>query len=103
MGHSGFDQRPDSPDSLDRVRAEIDSLDDDLVALLARREQLVRRAGALKSDASAVRAPDRVEQVIAGVRRRAESHGAEPDIVERVYRTMIDCNIDLELRQLQAR
>jgi isochorismate pyruvate lyase len=91
------------PDSLTRVRAEIDQVDDELVAILARREQLVRRAGDLKSDESAVRAPERVEQVIAGVRRRAAAHGADADIVERVYRTMIDCNIDLELRQLDAR
>lgn len=100
MGQSQLEQQPDS---LDRVRAEIDDIDDELVAVLARRELLVRRAGNLKNDESAVRAPDRVEQVIEGVRRRAEAHGADPDIVERVYRTMIDCNIDLELRELEAR
>jgi isochorismate pyruvate lyase len=100
VGQSKLEQQPDS---LDRVRTEIDDIDDELVAVLARRELLVRRAGHLKNDESAVRAPDRVEQVIAGVRRRAEAHGADPDIVERVYRTMIDCNIDLELRELHAR
>jgi isochorismate pyruvate lyase len=100
VSQSDLDQQPDS---LTRVRSEIDQVDDDLVAILARREQLVRRAGNLKSDEAAVRAPDRVEQVIAGVRRRASAHGADADIVERVYRTMIDCNIDLELRQLDAR
>ena len=99
MAHGKLEQ----PDSLDRVRAEIDDVDDELVAVMARRELLVRRAGNLKDDESAVRAPDRVEQVIAGVRRRAEANGADPDIVECVYRTMIDCNIDLELRQLEAR
>jgi isochorismate pyruvate lyase len=93
----------EQPDSLDRVRAEIDDIDDELVAVLARRERLVRRAGNLKDDELAVRAPDRVEEVIAGVRRRAEGHGADPDIVERIYRTMIDCNIDLEMRELEAR
>lgn len=100
MSQSDVEQQPES---LARVRSEIDEIDDELVAILARREQLVRRAGNLKSDESAVRAPERVEQVIAGVRRRARAHGADADIVERVYRTMIDCNIDLELRQLNAR
>ena len=100
MGRSKLDQQADS---LNRVRAEIDDIDDDLVAILARRELLVHRAGHLKTDESAVRAPDRVEQVIEGVRRRAAALGADADIVERVYRTMIDCNIDLELRELQAR
>ena len=91
------------PDSLPRVRAEIDQVDDELVAILARREKLFGGRWNSKSDESAVRAPERVEQVIAGVRLRAAAHGADADIVERVYRTMIDCNIDLELRQLNAR
>ena len=97
---SGAGERPDP---LEQVRAEIDAVDDELVRVLARRELLVRRAGDLKQDAAQVRAPDRVEQVIAGVRRRAGELGADPDIVERVYRTMIDCNIALELRQLAQR
>ena len=47
------------------------AIDGEIVALLARREALVRQAAPLKADDAAVRAPARVEQVIARVRQLA--------------------------------
>ena len=85
------------PTDLAGVRAAIDRLDGDVVALLARREELVRAAGRLKADGAAVRAPGRVEQVVARVRALAGEHGASPEVVERVYRAMIAAFVDLEL------
>jgi len=98
---SGPDAAPDAApgreQALAEVRAGIDRLDRDLVALIAQREQLVRRAGLLKQDAGAVRAPARVEQVIDRVRALAEEAAASPDVVERTYRAMIAAFVDLEL------
>jgi chorismate mutase/ribosomal protein S18 acetylase RimI-like enzyme len=86
-------------DSLGDVRAAIDGIDGEIVELLARRQALVRRAGRLKSDAAAVRAPDRVAAVIARVRTLAADAGADPDLVARVYRTMIGAFVELELAE----
>ena len=90
---------PSDPTSLTDVRARIDALDADLVRLLADRESLVRAAAAFKTDANAVRAPDRVEQVIAAVRERASAEGLSPTVAEAVWRAMISAFIDLELDQ----
>ena len=49
---------PEQPETLAGVRAAIDRLDDDVVALLARREDLVRAAGRLVTDGAGV--PDGV-------------------------------------------
>ncbi|GAA4609986.1 isochorismate pyruvate lyase [Actinoplanes octamycinicus] len=81
------------------VRREIDAIDGEMVRLLAAREALVRRAGALKADEQAVRAPARVDEVIGKVRALAGEAGASPEVVERVYRAMIGAFIDLELAQ----
>ena len=86
-------------DSLADVRAGIDRLDGEIVERLADRQRLVRRAGRLKRDAAAVRAPARVAEVIAGVRGLAGTHGADPDLVARVYRTMIAAFVQLELAE----
>ena len=50
---------------LAEIRRAIDGLDEQIVELIARRQALVKAAGTLKTDAESVRAPDRVEQVIA--------------------------------------
>ncbi|MBM0205825.1 chorismate mutase [Micromonospora sp. NPDC051227] len=82
--------------TLTEIRAGIDALDRELVGLLARREALVRQAAPLKSDGQAVRAPDRVAQVVARVRTLASEAGADPDLIERIYRGMIQAFIDME-------
>lgn len=89
------------PISLQEIRTAIDVVDADLVRLLARRERLVRRAAPLKRDAQAVQAPGRVEQVIARARTQAVTAGADPDVVERIYRAMVQAFIDMELAAQQ--
>lgn len=84
-------------DALQEIRTRIDSLDRELVRVLAAREQLVREAGRLKPDRAAVRGPARVEQVVARVRAVALELGTSPDVVERTYRAMVAGFIDLEL------
>ncbi|SFO02730.1 isochorismate pyruvate lyase [Geodermatophilus obscurus] len=85
------------------VRAAIDGLDGELVTLLARRERLVRAAARFKADAAAVRAPDRVEQVVARARRLAGASGGSPEVAERVYRAMIAAFVDLEMSVAEVR
>ncbi|MEU7750252.1 chorismate mutase [Micromonospora sp. NPDC049101] len=91
----------DTASALADIRAQIDELDAALVGLLARREALVRRAAPLKSDTQAVRAPDRVAQVVARVRALADEAGADPDLIERIYRAMIQAFIDMETGEHQ--
>ncbi len=90
--------------SLATVRAAIDALDSQIIDLIAERQDHVLRAGVLKRGqaAAAVRAPARVEDVIAKVRARAETAGASPDVVEATYRAMINAFIALELEVHQA-
>lgn len=83
--------------TIEDVREQIDSLDRHIVELIAERQRWVVAAGALKTDESAVRAPARVEQVIAKVRGLAKDAGASPEVVESTYRAMIAAFIDLEL------
>ncbi len=92
MGHAGHS-------ALQEVRGEIDRVDRQLVHGIAEREIWVRAAGKLKAMAPAIHDPDRVEQVLTGVRSIAGELGADPDVVERTYRSMIAAFIDLELGQ----
>lgn len=92
--------------SIEEVRGQIDSIDQEIVALLARRGEFVTQAAAFKKTTTDVRAPARVEQVIEKVRSIAEETGASPDVVESVYRAMIAAFIEQELQthsSLQAK
>ncbi|MEV0678373.1 chorismate mutase [Actinosynnema sp. NPDC050436] len=87
------------PESLDEVRARIDALDGELVRLLAARQRLVEVAARFKADESAVRAPDRVERVVDGVKRRAGDAGLSPVVAEAVWRAMIGAFVEHELHR----
>lgn len=88
---------PNADMTIDGIRHQIDLIDRRIVELIAERQTWVIAAGALKKDEQAVRAPARVEQVIAKVRALAEEHGASPEVVERTYRALVSAFIDLEL------
>ena len=87
-----------SPD-LPEIRTAIDAVDAQLVDLIARRQQWVEAAGRAKAGhgPNLVRAPARVEEVVARARARAAKAGASADVVEATYRAMIGAFIDLEL------
>lgn len=88
--------------SIEQVRHHIDLIDREVVALLARRGNLVTQAAAFKKTTHDVRAPARVEQVISKVRGIADEVGASPEVVEQVYRAMIAAFIDQELKTHSA-
>src|SRR4051812_41952263 len=75
---------------LSKLRAQIDDVDERLVAVLADRFTLTRQVGAVKRDAglSPVDAA-REQDLYRRVRSRASEHGIDPDLVEALYRTLI--------------
>jgi chorismate mutase/prephenate dehydratase len=85
-------------DDIDKLRAGIDALDAELLALLQRRAQLAQRIGALKSGAPAYR-PEREAQIL---RRVAERPGdpLPAEAVGRVFREIISVcrGLEQELR-----
>lgn len=94
--------------SLDEVRAAIDVIDKQIIPLLAERQLWVERAGHIKKDQpeEAVRAPERVEEVIQSVRELAIEHGMSATIAENTYRVLVQSYIDHQLtlhRSLQQR
>ena len=89
-------------DSLEQVREKIDGLDRQIVGLIAERGAYVSQAARFKKDSDAVRAPQRVEQVIAKVRALVGELDANPDVSEKVYRAMIAAFIEQELAEHAA-
>lgn len=89
--------------TIEDVRNAIDGIDSQLVSLIAERGRLVKAAAGFKKDQDAVRAPDRVQRVIDKVRAEAAVVGLPEDIIEKVYRTMINAFIDYELEQHRSR
>jgi isochorismate pyruvate lyase len=72
------------------VRAGVDALDRQLVALLAVRQGYMDAAARIKNDRGAVRDPARIEEVVAKVKAAAREAGLSESIAEPVWRTLIE-------------
>lgn len=84
---------------LNEVRENIDRIDHQIVKLIAERSFYVKQAAKFKKDTNDVKAPNRVEAVIEKVRNIAQENSLAPDIIETVYRSMINSFINMELQE----
>lgn len=94
-------REPETCENMAQLRACIDALDAEIVAKLARRAQYIDRAAQLKpGEGLPARITPRVEEVVANVRREASVRGLDADLVETLWRQLIDWSIAREERVL---
>jgi isochorismate pyruvate lyase len=94
-------KRPEECASMADIRAEIDRIDEALVTLFAERATYIDRAAEVKAEVDLpARIGSRVEEVVQNVRRHAEAQGLPPDLVEKLWRRLIDWSIAREENRL---
>lgn len=96
------EMRPEDCGTMDVLRGQIDLIDLELVSLLARRMAYIDRAIDLKqAEGLPARIPHRVEEVVANARRAAERDDLDPELVETIWRRLIDWSIDREAQVIR--
>ena len=85
--------------TMEDVRRYIDALDDVLVPLLVTRGGYMTQAARIKQAEHQVRDEDRIEAIVARVRKRAAAEGGQADVMEAIYRSMMEAYIDYEHRE----
>jgi chorismate mutase/prephenate dehydratase len=92
-----------SDDSLDDLRVQIDDIDDQLVDLLARRQQVIRRVADFKARTNApLRDVLREARQIARLAERARAAGLDELFVTRVLREVLEFSVRTQELQLGA-
>ncbi len=93
------DDIPDMP----ALRARIDALDAQLIALFAERSALIDRAARIKAERGLPARIDwRVEEVVANARRNAADAGLDGALFAQIWRQLVDADIDQEERHLNG-
>ncbi|NIZ13361.1 chorismate mutase [Phaeobacter sp. HF9A] len=83
------------------LRQAIDAIDVELVKLLRDRADYIDRAVTLKrANGWPARIHSRVEEVITNVCRTAEAEGLDPELVEGLWRDMVNWSITREAREI---
>ena len=82
--------------NMDELRKELDLLDNELIKLVSKRFKFIEQAAIIKDDISKIRDNERIESIIVRLRNLAEINDISPDIVEKLWRYIIELSIDLE-------
>ena len=89
---------PDQCESMVDIRAEIDRLDRQVVALLGQRFAYVKAASKFKTSETTVRAPERLQAMLQQRRVWAEEEGLDADVIEKMYQDLVNHFINEEMK-----
>jgi isochorismate pyruvate lyase len=95
-------QRPDDCNSMAEVRAGVDAVDMELVALLARRFGYMDAAARIKTERTSVRDEVRKAEVISNVRRAALDKRLPQDLIAELWDRLVEGSIAYELARWEA-
>ena len=87
--------------SLQKARAAIDLIDAEVIRLLGNRAGYVRQVVDFKKTAEDVRAPARYAEVMRCRREMAAAAGLNPDVIEEMYKLLVDNFIKEEMEMLR--
>jgi isochorismate pyruvate lyase len=88
---------------MSEVRAGVDALDRELVALLGTRFGYMRAAARIKPERGQVRDEGRKAQVIANARLIAEQQGLPDEVIATLWDSLVEASIAYELRHWDER
>lgn len=95
-------KKPSDCEGMADIRSAIDEIDYQIVNLLAERAQYVHTAAKFKSNKASVKAKDRVSAMLEKRRDWATNKDLSPDLVEKVYRTLVEAFIQEEMEQWES-
>lgn len=94
-------KNPENCKSIEEIREAIDEIDYQILKLYQERYAFVKEIVKFKTDEASVIAENRQEEVIAQRRVWAVELGLNPDLFEKIYRTLIHFNVQKELEILR--
>ncbi len=85
--------------TLNEARAKIDEVDEQIVALIAQRNNYIKQIAHFKTSIDEIKAEDRINDVISRVREQAISLGLSPNLINDLYVRMIDAMVESEITE----
>jgi isochorismate pyruvate lyase len=95
-------KNPDECANIHEVREEIDIIDREVIDALSKRFQYVIAAARFKTSEASVRSPDRFQAMLQQRREWALESGLNPDVVEKLYRDLVNHFIEEELKRYKS-
>ena len=93
----------DNCESMTDVRQAIDTLDEQLLDLLAQRIKYIERAAYIKTSIDTIRDDERIEAILVKRSAQAAEHGYSEEIIESLFRQLIEYSVAYEMQVFKAK
>ena len=94
---------PLKKEKLNKIRKELDKLDDSLIKIIKRRTNLVKRVLALKEKKNQIVDQKRIYLILKNIKKKSIKHKIDPKITNKIWKNMIYAYIDFERRNFKKK
>ena len=88
---------------LNKIRKELDKLDNSLIKIIKIRTNLVKKVLALKEKKSQIVDQKRIKKILSNIRQKSIKNKIDPKITNRIWKNMISAYIDFEKRNFKKK
>tara|TARA_S200000501_G_scaffold308510_1_gene298063 strand:+ start:1140 stop:1430 length:291 start_codon:yes stop_codon:yes gene_type:complete len=88
---------------LEKIRLELDKLDNSLIKIIKKRTNLVKKVLKLKEKKNQIIDNKRIKVILKNVRKKSISNKIDPRITNRIWKNMIWSYIDYERRNFKKK
>ncbi len=88
---------------LDKIRIELDKLDNSLIKIIKKRTNLVKKVLALKEKKSQIIDQKRILFILKNIKKKSLKNNIDPKITHRIWSNMIRAYIDFERRNFKKK
>tara|TARA_B100000524_G_C23379062_1_gene272459 strand:- start:64 stop:354 length:291 start_codon:yes stop_codon:yes gene_type:complete len=88
---------------LSKIRLELDKLDNDLIKIIKKRTNLVKKVLALKEKRNQIIDQKRIKKILKNIKDKSLKNNIDPKITNRIWKNMIWSYIDFEKRNFKKK
>ncbi len=94
---------PLKKEKLNKIRKELDKLDDSLIKIIKKRTNLVKRVLALKEKKNQIVDQKRIKLILKNIKDKSIKNKIDPKITNKIWKNMIFAYIDFERRNFSKK
>ena len=88
---------------LSKIRFELDKLDNDLLKIIKKRTNLVKKVLALKEKKNQIIDQKRIKTILRNIKMKSLKNNIDPKITKRIWKNMIWSYIEFEKRNFKKK
>tara|TARA_B100000989_G_scaffold253941_1_gene202490 strand:- start:4300 stop:4590 length:291 start_codon:yes stop_codon:yes gene_type:complete len=88
---------------LNRIRSQLDKLDNSLIKVIKKRTNLVKKVLALKDKKNQIVDQKRIKTILNNIKKKSLRNNIDPKITNKIWKNMILAYIDFERRNFKKK